>query len=242
MRDRIAFFSDMHLTDESPERVRRFINILKELSPRTSAIFFLGDVFDFWIGPKNENLHPYKEILEILAHLIRQGIEIHFIAGNRDFYGLDSLRERYGLITHKDDIRVNIDGKNIFLSHGDHLCSKDINFDRARGIIGHPLTERIFVNLPTELALFLGKGYRNYSQRVTRNKAQRVVELCPRTLLSILSRDDIDMIICGHTHTTSRRIFRFKKDNKRKVVYTLGSWHSGSPYLIYENGEFNLVT
>jgi len=240
MRSKIAFFSDTHLSDEAPERADHFMRILKGLGPYLSTIYFLGDIFDFWIGPKNEDLHPYNEILETFSHMIDRGVEIHFIAGNRDFYGLDHLRERFGLITHPDDIFITIGDRKVFLSHGDHLCAKDVNFDRARSIIGHPVTEKIFTNLPTRLALFLGRGYRNYSMRNTRNKPTRVVQLCRRTLFSILARPDVDMVICGHTHETSRKVYRSKKDGTRKVVYTLGSWHTASPYLLFEDGEFKL--
>jgi len=216
------------------------LKILKRLAPETKTVYFLGDTFDFWIGPKNEGLSPYKEILETFARLINEKTEIHFMAGNRDFYGLEHLRRRFGLITHNEDMLVRIGGTNVFLSHGDRLCAKDINSDRARTIIRHPVTEKIFTNLPTRFALFLGKGYRNYSGRNTKNKPTRIVELCERTLFSILARDDIDMIVCGHTHKTSRKVFRSRDANRSKVVYTLGSWHSGSPYLVYENEEFKL--
>ena len=240
MRNKIMFFSDIHLTHEAPERSGRFLEILKRLAPETHTIYFLGDTFDFWIGPRNEKLSPYREILGTFARLIREGIEIHFMAGNRDFYGLDHLGKRLGLITHDDDILVPIGGKNVFLSHGDRLCAKDINSDRARAIVRHPVTERLFTNLPTGLALFLGKGYRNYSGRNTKNKPTRIVELCERTLFSILAHDDVDVVVCGHTHKTSRKVFRSKNGKRRKVVYTLGSWHVGSPYLVYKKGAFTL--
>jgi UDP-2,3-diacylglucosamine hydrolase len=240
MRDKIVFFSDLHLSDEVPERVVRFFRILERLRGETHTIYLLGDTFDFWIGPKNERLSPYREILGTFRSLVKEGIAIHFLAGNRDFYGLDRLRQRYGLITHDNDLLVRLAGRNVFVSHGDRLCAKDVNSDRARAIIRHPLTEKLFTSLPTRFARFLGKGYRNYSQRNTRNKPTRIVELCEQTLFSILVRDDVDMIVCGHTHRTQERVFRTRNGNRRKVVYTLGSWHGGSPYLVCGNGGFTL--
>ena len=36
-----------------PERVARLVRFLEREAPRTAELYILGDLFDYWIGPRH---------------------------------------------------------------------------------------------------------------------------------------------------------------------------------------------
>ena len=99
------FASDMHLDDEHPVRVDRFLGELDQRvaqllaraacphhragAPDTQtqerpALFLLGDLFEYWIG--DDYLPPVAQALSTrLATLAAAGARIFLMHGNRDF-------------------------------------------------------------------------------------------------------------------------------------------------------------
>ena len=44
------FISDLHLTQERPRTLARFLRFMQEDAPAHPELVILGDLFDFWIG------------------------------------------------------------------------------------------------------------------------------------------------------------------------------------------------
>ena len=82
---RRIFLSDVHLSPREPARTERLIRFLRHEAPHADEIYILGDLFDYWIGPKHLRLPDYREALDALAQAART-TKVFFLLGNRDFY------------------------------------------------------------------------------------------------------------------------------------------------------------
>jgi UDP-2,3-diacylglucosamine hydrolase len=79
---KVIFHSDIHLSPTSPNLTHHYLEHLKNQVVQADALYILGDLFDYWIGPETAELYP-----EVIACLqsISQSIPVFFMPGNRDF-------------------------------------------------------------------------------------------------------------------------------------------------------------
>ena len=87
---KIYFASDLHLgipnKEISLEREKLFVKWLDEIKKDASALYLVGDVFDFWFEYKTVVPKGYVRILGKLAELSDSGLPIHFFSGNHDMW------------------------------------------------------------------------------------------------------------------------------------------------------------
>lgn len=250
-RPRRLFIADVHLRDGQADRTRRLIDWMDRQRDRCDGLSILGDLFDFWIGPKHLELPDYREALAALAEWTRRGIRVELFAGNRDFYLGDALTERFGIeVFHDFDVRT-LGRRRVYLAHGDLLAAGDTRYRRARRVIRSRPVEAIFTALPTALSCFLADGYRNHSRRVVAGKSDRQLALCPRTVRRVFAghgdlkpgrshvhTGQVDAILCGHTHHC--HVQHYRLDGRDGVVYALGSWIEGGSFLEVAGDRFTL--
>jgi len=234
---RRVFLSDVHLTPRDPARTARFVGFLAREAPRTGELYILGDLFDYWIGPKHLLLPDYREALEALRGAARRGVRVVFLHGNRDFYMGSAFAGALGLEVVRD--RLDLVGRagRICLCHGDNLCVRDRSTRRAQAIIRSRAVEWIFTRLPVGLAKFLAEGYRRHSRRVTVRKEPRRIALAVEAVEAVF-RGGSDVIVCGHTHRAEKRTWR--GNSGEKVLFSLGDWSEGASYLVEEEGQWRL--
>ena len=76
---KIYFLSDIHLgsraSNDTHERERKLCRFLDSIRHDAKAIYFLGDVFDFWFEYHNVVPKGYTRFLGKLSELADQGIE-----------------------------------------------------------------------------------------------------------------------------------------------------------------------
>jgi UDP-2,3-diacylglucosamine hydrolase len=248
---RHLLIADCHLRAGEHARTRRLLDWLDAQAGRCASLTILGDLFDFWIGPKHLLLPDYHDALDVLGRWAASGVTVELFAGNRDFYLGDVLTERFGIRVFHDFAVRPLGARRAYLAHGDLLCGADRKYRRARHVVRSRLVERLFTALPANLACFLADGYRNHSRRVVAAKSDRELALCPQTLervfrghgdlnlgRSAISTGEVDVIICGHTHHCGR--LELELDGRRCVVYALGSWIEGGSFLEVAGDRFTL--
>ena len=87
-RKKIYFASDAHLgarfhTDPLAVE-KKLVRWLDSIREEASAIWFLGDMFDYWYEYKYVVPKGHVRFLGKLAELADQGVEIHIFIGNHD--------------------------------------------------------------------------------------------------------------------------------------------------------------
>jgi UDP-2,3-diacylglucosamine hydrolase len=234
---RRLLLSDVHLSPRHPDRTRSFLDFLGRQAPGTGELYVLGDLFDYWIGPKHLDLPDYREALEALRDVGARGTRVVFFAGNRDFYLSRRFREFLGAQVVHGALDVTFASGRVHLCHGDRLCTRDRATRRAQAVIRSALVEAVFTRLPVRLARFLAEGYRAHSRRVTPGKPARHVALDDRAVLEVF-RGGADVIVCGHTHRATKHTWRL--GGRDKVLFSLGDWADGPSYLVEEQGTWHL--
>jgi len=234
---RRLFLSDVHLSPRHPDRTRRFLEFLRLEAPRIDELYILGDLFDYWIGPKHLDLPDYREALDTLRRLAAGGLRLVFLAGNRDFYIRHRFREFLGAEIAHGALDVSFADTRVHLCHGDRLCTRDRSTRRAQAIIRSGPIEAVFTRLPVRLARFLAEGYRAHSRRVTPGKPARHLALDDLAVLEVFQHG-ADVIVCGHVHEAAKHTWHV--DGRDKRLFSLGDWTDGLSYLTEENGVWHL--
>ena len=241
-KDGIVFLADVHLTGSRPDREERFIRFLEGLHGRIGALYILGDLFDFWVGPRHVRLPEHARVLSELRRLHSSGVEIVFLHGNRDFHVGAAFERATGARVYPNGVSLTLGGKRAYLTHGDLLCTRDSRYHQFTAIIRSAPVKKLFQLLPYRLSCYLAGGYRSHSRRATRRKPARVKGLVMKSVAAAF-RKGFEVLVCGHVHPPGGPYMRtIKVDGKPRTLYVLGEWESGGSYLEYSGGRFELHT
>jgi metallophosphoesterase superfamily enzyme len=79
------FVSDLHLHAGMPRTTDAFFRFLQTEATRTSSLYLLGDIFEYWAGDDDLQTPFNRKLCDALRLLSERGVKLHWIAGNRDF-------------------------------------------------------------------------------------------------------------------------------------------------------------
>lgn len=163
----IYFLSDAHLGSRAianaESHQRTLIDMLQRMAKDASAIYLLGDIFDFWCEYfwTDRSKREYLPFLQTLKSLTDKGIEIHFFIGNHDLWTFGQLEKATGIVVHRTPESIVIHGKKIFLAHGDGLVPENYiqelpksvqkkirSFIFLRAIFHNPFLQFLFRMIP----------------------------------------------------------------------------------------------
>ena len=93
MGKNIYFLSDAHLGSLAIEhgrtQERRLVRFLDSIKHKASAIYLLGDMFDFWNEYRYVVPKGYTRFLGKISEITDMGVEVHFFTGNRTHHHRD---------------------------------------------------------------------------------------------------------------------------------------------------------
>ena len=230
-----CFIADLHLSESHPEVTERFNHFLREEAPQHQTLYILGDLFEIWIG---DDLIPnvFSATLQQLHTVSEQGVTIRIQHGNRDFLLGKRFEQLSGTQIIRDPYPITLDSASVLLTHGDQLCTEDLDYQRYRAWIRHPAVTWLLRHLPQGVRQKIGKGLR---QRSTLDKQQKSMEIMDvtRDAVDALMREwKSNLLIHGHTHRPA--IHTFELDGGRAQRMVLGDWDSKKNILIYRDGQF----
>ncbi|MEO0897338.1 MAG: UDP-2,3-diacylglucosamine diphosphatase [Bacteroidota bacterium] len=236
MSKHIYFVSDVHLGAPSPERSltreKHLVKWLESIREKASAIYILGDLFDFWFEYKHAVPKGYVRLLGTLASMADQGIDIHIFSGNHDLWYKDYLEKEVGANLHFKPHRASFFGKKYYMAHGDGLGPGDHGYKLMKKVVTHPsmkwLFSRLHPNFGIGLALGVSKHGGNHDYEHKDNGDWRY-QLHPATeahVLEVLEEEEFDYLIFGHRHALVR-----KKVTDVAEAFVLGDWIMFFSYL-----------
>ena len=164
----VYFLSDAHLGSwaEQHQRTqeRRLVRFLDNIKDKASAIYLLGDMFDFWVENKYVVPRGYTRFLGKISEMTDAGVEVHYFIGNHDIWMYGYLEKECGVIVHKKEETIDINGKLFFIGHGDGVGKKSTGFAIIRWIFHNKLCQRLFALLHPDLQLWLGQSWAKHSR------------------------------------------------------------------------------
>lgn len=164
----VYFLSDAHLGSRAIEhgrtQERRLVNFLDSIKHKASAVYLLGDMFDFWYEFKLVVPKGYTRFLGKLSELTDLGVEVHFFTGNHDIWCGDYLTKECGVILHRKPLTTEIHGKEFYLAHGDGLGDPDRKFKFLRAVFHSHTLQTLFSALHPRWSVELGLTWAKHSR------------------------------------------------------------------------------
>ena len=210
MGKNVYFLSDAHLGSlaipHGRTQERRLVRFLDSIKEKASAVYLLGDMFDFWNEYRYVVPKGYSRFLGKLSELTDNGVEVHFFAGNHDLWTYGYLEEECGVIVHKAPVTTEIYGKVFFLAHGDGLGDPDNKFKILRKLFHNRTCQRLLNFVHPRWGMALGLNWAKHS-RLKRADGKEVPFMGEDKEFRVrFARDykrshpNIDYFLFGHRH------------------------------------------
>ncbi len=248
------FISDAHLIKSSDDRYIKFIDFLNDLKAGKISslvngedkysspvfiddLFIAGDLFDFWFCRKNNIYSDFKIIIDKLVELKNAGIRIHLFEGNHDFFMKEYFHDYLGMDVFEDSADFMLDGKIIYVSHGDTADKNNKIYMIFRKILRSGAFYHFQRFIPSAVLWMVAGLGSAASKELNKENGDQLFERMSEYAQEKL-RGDYDAIILGHSHQAV--VKNYMIEGKEKKFVALGDWIKHYSFLYYENGEFHL--
>lgn len=240
----IYFISDAHLGSRAishqRRQERRLVRFLDEVKDKASAVYMLGDMFDFWFEYRRVVPQGFTRFLGKVSELTDAGVEVHFFTGNHDIWCWDYLQQECGCIIHHGPQTLSLGDKTFYLAHGDGLGYTTRGFRLIRGIFHNKVCQWLFRWLHPDLGMAFGLNWAKHS-RLKHESYDGVHAGEPpykgenREPLVIFAKDylkthpDVNYFLFGHRH-----IELDLQLTRTARMLILGDWVTQFTYAVYD--------
>jgi UDP-2,3-diacylglucosamine hydrolase len=240
---KIYFSSDNHLGapnhKNSLVREKRFIRWLDSIKEDASAIFLLGDLFDFWFEYKKVVPKGFVRILGKLAEISDAGITLYFFVGNHDMWMDGYFENELNIQVFDKPKKFIINKKHFLIGHGDGLGPGDKGFKRMKKVFKNSFSKFLFRWIHPDI------GVRFAQYLSTKNKLlsgtddieykgeenEWLVQYCKKIIL----KEKFDFFIFGHRHLP----LDINISQSSRYI-NLGDWISYFSYAVFDGIDLEL--
>jgi UDP-2,3-diacylglucosamine hydrolase len=233
------FLSDAHLGAEPHEqeapRERALHEFLTSLPGKAAQLYIVGDLFDFWFEYAHAIPRRHFATLAVLRQLRQAGIEITYLNGNHDFWLGPFLSRELGIVTHQDALDVSLQGRRIWLHHGDGLLGGDLGYKLLKRVLRNPVSIGLYRWIHPDLGFPLANRV-SLASRHSRDARRLDGDRLWREIAQPRFAAGYDAVMVGHLHHA------FERREGKKVFFVLGDWIDQFTYVVLENGELSMRT
>ena len=222
MKPETLFISDLHLAVERPRVVELFLRFTGQRARQAEALYILGDLFDAWIGDDDDG-ELATAVRQALRELTAAGVGVFFQGGNRDFLIGTRFAEATGIRLLPDYAVVDLPGVPTLLTHGDLLCTDDLDYQQARLMLRNPAFVADFLAKPLPARGALAAEYRRRSGEATSLKAEDIMDVNADTVAQTMRRHGVRRLIHGHTHRPALHAMTLDGEPAERIV--LAEWN-----------------
>jgi UDP-2,3-diacylglucosamine pyrophosphatase LpxH len=235
----IAVISDIHLGTYGCHATE-LLTYLQSISPQ--ILILNGDIIDGWQFSKRYFPAAHMAVIKEILNFITNGTRVIYITGNHD----EMLRRYSGLSMGSfilaDKFLLEIDGKTIWVFHGDVFDNSTKGSAKILAKLGGKGYDLLI--LLNRFVNFISKSFGgeklSFSKKVKNGvkKAIAFINNFETTVAEIAIEKKYDYVICGHIHHPEKRII---ETDKGKVTYlNSGDWVENLSALEYTNKEWNI--
>jgi len=217
------FISDLHLEAERPDIADQFLKFLQTDASEADDLYILGDLFEVWVGDDDPNAH-YVTIKRALRKLVDSGIPVFFMHGNRDFMIGQKFANETGVRILEDPHKVLMYGQHALLSHGDALCTDDVQYQRIRKMTRDPDWQATILARPLKDRLRMAEEARRQSLEQTINLSMEIMDVNQDAVKKIIQSFKVDILLHGHTHRPAIHDVDLGSRKAKRIV--LGDWYT----------------
>jgi len=234
----VYFISDAHLGIESraKEEIKRraLLSFFEEVGHRGSALYILGDLYDFWFEYGADVSSGDNAVADALAALVSEGKNVTYVAGNHDYW-LGEYWNRRGVRVSRDPVMAEIQGKTVFMAHGDGLGATEPAYHLVKWL----LRNRATIGLYSRLGKRMGNGLAVMVSKMSRAKSSKAVPRMTEGLLRYAMtkfKEGCDIVICGHIHNPTMIV------EEDRIFCLLGDWMEHFTYARMNGGQLELLS
>ena len=170
------FISDIHLSKDSPHLTDAFKAFLNESKESCTHLFILGDLFEIWIGDDDDNSFN-QDIKKILIDFTSDGPETFLIHGNRDFLIGETFANEVGIFILPDPYTLDVNGLKTIISHGDFLCTDDVDYMDFRNKVRSEEWQKDFLSKDISERNEIANSLRSDSKDATSEKSLDITDV-----------------------------------------------------------------
>lgn len=231
----VMFLSDLHLSAETPLLTGLFEQFLSDQARSASAIYILGDLFEYWAGDDDLN-DPFNTRIVSAMRSCSMDVPIHFMRGNRDFLIGPDFANASGATLLDDPTIVDLHGIPTLIMHGDSLCIDDTGYQEFRLMVRSADWKATFLAQPLAGRRSQIAALRARSEAEKRIKSMEIMDVNPNEVMRMMRLHGCTRLIHGHTHRPATH--RFEIDGAPAERWVLADWRNEGAYLACESGRW----
>ncbi len=216
------FISDLHLSEETPLIRKRFLEFLAGPGRDAEALYILGDLFETWVGDDDIPAPFNRKVVEALNQLTSSGTALFLMHGNRDFLIGENFAKACGATLLPDPTEILLYGVLTVLTHGDQLCTDDVEYQAYRKQVRSAAWQRQVLALPLETRYKMAHDATAMSFKAKQSKTMEIMDVAPQAVTDLLRKYEYPRLIHGHTHRPARHVYRL--DDHSCERWVLPDW------------------
>ncbi|MDR3269306.1 MAG: UDP-2,3-diacylglucosamine diphosphatase [Tannerella sp.] len=239
----IYFAADAHLGNryaENPlEAEKKLVHWLDSIKEDALAVYFLGDMFDYWYEYKYVVPRGHVRFLGKIAELSDRGIEIHMFIGNHDIWMFDYLPQETGAIIHQGPLTVDLLGKRFFLAHGDEVGKHALSFRFLQAMFRNKVCQFLYAGIHPRWTFGFAKRWSLNSRKNGLERREKQDEtreyLVDFAQEYLLTHPDIRFFIFGHRHVLLDTML-----NQTSRLLIAGDWMYYFSYIRWDGNQLTI--
>jgi UDP-2,3-diacylglucosamine hydrolase len=142
-----------------------------------------------------------QTIANLLELQALKGIRIGLMHGNRDFLMGERFARRCKAQWLDDPCVLKMpSGLTVALTHGDHLCTQDLDYQAFRKQVRTAAWQHDFLAQPIAQRLEVANRLRSQSEHEKKIKSMEIMDVTLTEAESLAQRLHADILLHGHTH------------------------------------------
>jgi len=217
------FISDLHLSADQPQSIAAFRHFVAAVAPKAEALYILGDLFEYWAGDDDIRDPFHAEVIGALRELSAHGTRVYLLHGNRDLLmGLDMAKACRATLLD-DPTLLDLYGTPTLISHGDMLCTDDVEYQRFRAQVHDAGFKKNFLAQPLAARKAHIEQLRRQSTAAKQNKSIEIMDVNDEAVAGLLREYRYPRLIHGHTHRP--RLHLHSVDGHTCERWVLADWY-----------------
>lgn len=186
----------------------KLVQLLQDIANDADAVYFLGDMLDFWFEYHDVVPAGYIHFFAEVAQLTKKGIPVYWLHGNHDMWTGKFLESQLGVTIIPDTFyKICADNAKIILTHGDMIGRVKPSYRFLHTLFHSKLCRRMLAVVHPRITFGIAKRWSARSRKAQRSKNKfdtgPLLLWAEKFLSNNPDNKDIRYIISGHFHTDS---------------------------------------